>query len=227
MPPVPLHASVGALVDIDLPLFSERHLKVAFDDSLGAVPRSAGLVICEDPIALAWSTADERIELAEAPTPVGSRSSCLPAFTCAPRATAPTARRSCCLWAYHVQPHPEILPVPMEQEFTEVALRGMARLVPGLLPYTQKLPKAYMDGGYYTKTAENRPLIGPLPPPGAYVTAGLSGFGLMAACAAAELLAAHVTAKPLPSYAPAFALERYANAGYVARMADWGSKGQL
>ena len=46
-----------------------------------------------------------------------------------------------------------------------------------------------IDGGYYCKTRENRPLIGPLPVDGAFVLGALSGFGVMAAHASAELLA--------------------------------------
>ena len=222
----PFARHVGRLLDVDLPLFSERHLKIAFDDKLGAVPRSTGLVICEDPVTLEWS-ADERDELAASsdtrwlvePLPAGVHMR--------PEGHSAESQTVLILWAYHTQPHPETVPVPLDSDFSEIALRGMAQLVPGLLPYTRKLPKVYMDGGYYTKTLENRPLIGPLPIPGAYVLAGLSGYGLMAACAAGELLASHISGGPLPSYAPAFALSRYAEPDYVARMATWGATGQL
>ena len=86
----------------------------------------------------------------------------------------------------------------------------------------------YVDGGYYTKTAENRPLIGPLA--GARVrmsTRRFSGYGLMAAPAAAELIAAHITGSTLPSYEAAFRLDRYQNPAYRALLANWGSTGQL
>ena len=55
-----------------------------------------------------------------------------------------------------------------------------------------------VDGGYYAKTPENRPLIGPLPIAGAWVNAAYSGFGIMGACAGGELLAAHVGGSSLP-----------------------------
>jgi glycine/D-amino acid oxidase-like deaminating enzyme len=115
----------------------------------------------------------------------------------------------------------------LDSEFPEIVLRGMTTLSPGLAAYLQKLPKTYVDGGYYTKTRENRPLIGPLPVEGAYLFAALSGFGLMASCAGGELLAAHVTGGPLPSYAPAFQLDRYDDPDYCRRLDDWGSTGQL
>lgn len=103
----------------------------------------------------------------------------------------------------------------------------MTRLVPGLAVYLNRLPKSYVDGGYYTKTQENRPLIGPLPVAGAYIFAALSGYGLMAACAGGELLAAHVVRAQLPAYAPAFLLSRYADPSYQRLLAEWGATGQL
>jgi glycine/D-amino acid oxidase-like deaminating enzyme len=77
------------------------------------------------------------------------------------------------------------------------------------------------------KTRENRPLIGPLPIEGAYVIGALSGYGLMAACAAGALLAAHVTGATLPSYAGAFAVERYDDPAYQRALEHWGDSGQL
>ena len=100
-------------------------------------------------------------------------------------------------------------------------------MVPGLRQYFDKLPKPWADGGYYLKTQENRPLIGPLPVKGAYIIGALSGFGVMAACAAGELLAAHVTGAALPGYAPAFLLSRYQDPAYRALLQNWGDTQQL
>ena len=90
----------------------------------------------------------------------------------------------------------------------------MVRLAPGLDAYLQRVPHMYMDGGYYTKTEENRPLVGPLAVEGAYVNAAFSGYGLMAAPAAAELLAAYTVGDSLPDYAPKFRLDRYDDPSY-------------
>ncbi len=88
-------------------------------------------------------------------------------------------------------------------------------------------PRRTVDGGYYTKTRENRPLIGKLPIEGAYVVGALSGFGVMAACGAGELVAAHVAGSKLPHYASAFALERYEDPDYQRLLDTWGDSGQL
>ena len=72
------------------------------------------------------------------------------------------------------------------------------------------------------------PLIGPHPdaPDGAYVCAGLSGYGVMAANAAGELLSAHVTGDQLPAaYAPTFLPERWKDEGYLRRV-DSGEAGK-
>lgn len=84
-----------------------------------------------------------------------------------------------------------------------------------------------MDGGYYTKTKENRFLVGPLPMGGAYIMGAFSGYGLMAALAAGELLAAHIAGERLPDYASAFLLSRYDDPEYVKRLESWGEMGQL
>ena len=52
------------------------------------------------------------------------------------------------------------LPEP-PPHYGEIALRGMSTMVPGLRAYVGKPFRPYVDGGYYVKTRENRPLIGP------------------------------------------------------------------
>jgi glycine/D-amino acid oxidase-like deaminating enzyme len=86
----------------------------------------------------------------------------------------------------------------------------------------------FVDGGYYAKTRENRPLICPLPIAGAYVIGGLSGYGIMAAMAGAELLSAYVCGSELPVYAPSFDLARYDDPNYQTLLRDWDATvGQL
>jgi len=120
------------------------------------------------------------------------------------------------------------VPLPaFDPVYAEVVLRGLSGMVPGLRGYLGKLPKPVIDGGYYAKTSENRPLIGPLPVEGAYIIGALSGFGIMAGCGAGELLAAHLTGGDLPSYAQWFLLERYEDPEYQKLLQDWDESGQL
>lgn len=222
----PLARNVAAFTGCDLPLFSERHLKIAFEDRLGAIPRETGLVICEDPIQFDWEE-DERAELLADPSTRWLAEALPGGVHMRPEGYSDGSQTVLVLWAYHTEHVPERFPVPLDADFPEVALRGMSRLVPGLRPYLTRLPKVYQDGGYYTKTAENRPIIGPTPVAGSWVLAGISGYGIMASCAAAELLGAHIAGTPLPAYAPAFALARYDDPAYQARLVQWGETGQL
>jgi glycine/D-amino acid oxidase-like deaminating enzyme len=131
-------------------------------------------------------------------------------------------------WTYDCTPQDDpTFPLDWDPYLPDITLRGMARLVPGLERYFDPMPKPYVDGGYYTKTEENRPLIGPLGVPGAFVCAAFSGFGIMASCASGELLANHVAGKGLPAYADAFDPARYRDPSYRKLLESWDSSGQL
>jgi glycine/D-amino acid oxidase-like deaminating enzyme len=87
---------------------------------------------------------------------------------------------------------------------------------------------AVVDGGYYCKTRENRPLVGPLAVDGAYMLGALSGYGIMGSHAGGDLLAAHVTGARLPDYAEWFLPSRYDRPGYRETIERWGANvGQL
>jgi glycine/D-amino acid oxidase-like deaminating enzyme len=131
------------------------------------------------------------------------------------------------LFNYDNAPAEAVFPVPDEPHYAEIALRGMSTMVPALRSYVEKGARPFVDGGYYTKTRENRPLIGPLPVEGAYVSGAFSGFGIMAACAGGDLIARHVLEARLPDYAPAFLLSRYEDPAYGALLERWGDGGQL
>ena len=213
-----------ALAGTDLPVQVEKHIKISLPDPEGAIPRTAPLIVWADPTDLPWSP-EERDALAETEEtkwltetfpagvhgrPVGAGDQVLMYWTydCAPQ-DAPT------------------FPLDWDPYLPEITLRGMAVLVPGLERYFDPMPKPYVDGGYYTKTEENRPLIGPLDVPGSFVCSAFSGFGIMASCASGELLAQHVTGGTLPSYAPAFVPQRYKDPEYRELLKYWDSSGQL
>jgi glycine/D-amino acid oxidase-like deaminating enzyme len=131
------------------------------------------------------------------------------------------------LWGYHLPPVAPEFPIAFDPLLPDVVLRGLMRMIPGMKAYLHRLPRPRIDGGYYTRTRENMPLIGPLPVKGAYVIGALSGFGMMASSAAGELLAAHITGSPLPDFAPAFLLERYQDAEYLQEIEQLAQDGQI
>jgi glycine/D-amino acid oxidase-like deaminating enzyme len=222
----PLLKQVGHLLGVDVPVFNELHGKVIFEDTLGVVPREAPLMIWSDPVTLPWS-AEERQSLAENDATRWLLDK-MPAGVHFRPEGGPHSRILLLLWTYHLEPQEPVWPPRFAPEYAEVVLRGMTRMIPGLAVYLERWHRPVVDGGYYCKTRENRPLIGPLPVDGAYILGALSGFGIMASMAAGELLAAHVTGSALPEYAAAFVLSRYDDAAYQQLMASWdATAGQL
>ena len=220
----PLQKEVGRMLEVDLPVECELHLKVMFIDPKRVVPRKMGLLIWNDPVTLPWSE-EEREALGNTDEtawlvkqlPVGLHG-------------RPEGEGDMILiqWAYRkLEPVEPVFPVPLDVELPEVALRGMATVLPGLAAYFDQIPRPSVDGGYYARTPENRPLIGPLPTEGAYIIGGLGGFGMMASCGASDLLAKHITGDQLPGYAGAFLLSRYQDPGYREMLRQWGTSGQL
>ena len=221
----PLLGRVSRMLGVELPVFSERHVKLAFEDRLGVIPRHAPMLINADPVTIEWS--DEELELlAEDPETAHLLRALPPGAHVRPEGEG-SSPWVLALWAYDAEPVAEVFPPHIPDQFAEIVLRGVAEIIPGLRPYIDRPPRPSLDAGYYTKTRENRPLIGPLPVAGAYVLGALSGYGIMAACGAAELLASHILAEPLPEYAPAFLPSRYSDPAYQLLLQSWGETGQL
>ena len=221
----PLLPDVARLLGVELPVFSERHVKLAFEDRLDAVPRHAPMLINADAVMLAWS--DEERELLAEEVDTARLLEMLPAGAHLRPEGEGGSAWVLALWAYDAEPVPVVFPPPISEQFPDVVLRGLAPIVPALAPYLDRPPRPVLDGGYYTKTRENRPLIGPLEVGGAYVLGALSGYGIMAALGAAELLADHMLGAPLPEYAAAFVPGRYEDPAYQALLSSWGDTGQL
>ncbi len=221
----PKMPAISRLLGIDLPLYSELHLKVAVNDPLEVVPREAPLLIWTDPQQLVFSE-DERQVLAEDLETRWLLDE-LPAGLHTRPEGGEGSQTILMLWPYHTPVVEPSWPIPADPYYPEVLVRGLICMLPRMQSYLGRLPRPALDGGYYTRTRENRPLIGPLPVDGVYMIGGLSGFGIMAACASGELLARHVSGSQLPEYAPAFLLERYQDPAYLAMLASQLNSGQL
>jgi glycine/D-amino acid oxidase-like deaminating enzyme len=218
---------VGQMMGVALPVFCELHYKMSFDDHLGIIPRHVPMMIWQDPVTLAWSD-EEREALAEfeetryllEPFPAGVH------FRPEGSLDSTTVLA---LWTYHLAAMEPVWPPPvLDENYPDIVLRGLARMIPGLSVYFERMNKPFIDGGYYCKTQENRLLACPLPVDGAFVTGALSGYGIMGSMAAAELTAVHITNGSLPDYAPAFHLNRYDDPAYQQLLANWDATvGQL
>ncbi len=221
----PMQKDMAQMIGVDLPVTAERHQKISFPDALGAVPRDAPMLIWLDAQRLPWSE-EERAALAE-----DSESRWLleefPAGVHGRPEGSGSSTTLLVLFNYDNSRSDIVFPLPEPPHYPEIALRGMSTMVPALAAYIGKGARPYVDGGYYIKTRENRPLIGPLPVEGAYISGAYSGFGVMASCAGGELLARHVAGAALPDYASDFLLTRYRDPAYCALLENWGDGGQL
>lgn len=219
----PLSVGVGAMAGVDLPLFSELHLKVAFRDHLGVIPRDAPMTIWCDSQTIDWSV-EERTELeAMGRTDVLGE---MPIYCHFRPEGGVESPYILALWEYHDRVLEPTWPLPEDPLYPEVVMRGLTTMVPGLAVYSDRLPESSVDGGYYTKTSENRPLIGPSGVEGIHLVTGMSGFGVMVSAGAADLAARQIVGADLPPYSDAFLLSRYDDPAYL-REVESAESGQL
>lgn len=220
----PMAGRVAALAGVNVPLHSELHLKVAYRDHVGVIPRDAPMVIWSDPQRLDWSDPEREALAGQGRADLLGD---LPVFCHGRPEGGADSPYLLGLWEYHGLVQEPVWPLPDDPLYPEVVLRGLTTMVPGLDVYRDRLPTSVVDGGYYTKTRENRPLVGPAGPAGFHLLVGLSGFGVMVAAGAADLLARHVTGPDLPSYSDAFLMSRYDDPAYLTSISGPLSSGQL
>jgi glycine/D-amino acid oxidase-like deaminating enzyme len=179
-------------LELDIPIANELHGKIAFEDGAGVIPRDVPLMI--------WNDAVDLGVFGAFPAGVHLR---------------PRGERSILgIWTYDTRIEDPSFPPAFAHDYAEIVIRGLAAMIPGLAVYFGRGGEAIVDGGYYCKTPDNRPLIGPTPIEGAYVLGALSGFGIMASQAGAELLARHLLNQRPPDYAAAFHPARFADPSY-------------
>lgn len=203
----PFAAEIAAMLDVSLPLSNVMQQKIAFPDTEGAIPRDLPFAIDTDRQSIDWSP-DERDLLAEDPATAHLAGEMPGAIHCRPEG-GPGSNWLKLGWAYNDRAQPPDWTIPLDPRFPEIVLRGAARLNPALRAYYGRLPRQmHHYGGWYTRTTDNWPLIGPMGPEGAFMACGLSGHGTMGACATGELLAAWMADAPLPPWAHPFSLRR-------------------
>src|SRR3569623_2264742 len=218
----PLQRKLCETIGLILPITAERHRKVSFQDTRGAMPRTAPMMIWLDEQYLPFDD-EERAALADDPDSAWI----LGMFPAGVHGRPDGAYAALVLFNHHGEAVEPVFPLPEQPHYPEIALRGMATMIPALRQYHGKPPRPYVDGGYYVRTRENRPLIGPAGPDGVIVSCAYSGFGIMASAAAGELVARHVMDALLPRYAPAFLPSRNDDPRYRAALETWGDGGQL
>ncbi len=221
----PYLKQVGHMLGINLPVYTELHLKAVIRDPLGVVGRDAPLLIWDDKQFLSWGD-EEQSYLSEDPETRWLTES-FPAGTHTRPEGGPDSQNLILLWEYQPKRMEPVWPPELDDMYPEIALRGIAAMLPRMQEYFSHIPRPQLDGGYYTKTPENRLLAGPLEAKGAFVLGALSGYGIMAACGAGELLASHVLGSVLPNYAQSFSPKRYMDLAYMEELKTLDGSGQL
>jgi len=131
-------------------------------------------------------------------------------------------------WAFSTKAVKPKWTIGKMEHFPQVLLKGASKFIPALAVYAENIPTPIIEyGGYYNRTKENWPFIGPTEIDNVFVVGALAGFGTMAACATGELCALHLTEKELPNYAPYFHTKRSENPVIKKEMAMLNSDGQL
>ncbi|MGB0384720.1 MAG: NAD(P)/FAD-dependent oxidoreductase [Ardenticatenaceae bacterium] len=222
----PGQKKVGQMLGVEVPVLFELHMKVAIQDHKRLIPRNMPLTIWMDTQMLDWSD-EERAFLAEDEQFHDLLEQYPPIVVTRPDG-GPESQIVLIQSDHRIQPHKPLFPLPMDEWFPELTLRALCTMLPKLATYLDHMPNPYMDGGYYVRTLENRPIVGPIQGiKGAFILGGLGGSGMQLAPATGELLADHIANAPLPHYAPAFLLERYDDPDYQKLVAEWDATGNL
>jgi glycine/D-amino acid oxidase-like deaminating enzyme len=118
----PFLRGVGAMLGVDLPVFTELHAKVVFRDALGIVPRDAPMLIWIDPQVLPWSEEERALLLESEETRrfLGE----LPSGVHARPEGGPDSNVLLMLWAYHTPPVEAAWPPRFDPHYFEIVLRG-------------------------------------------------------------------------------------------------------
>jgi glycine/D-amino acid oxidase-like deaminating enzyme len=193
---------VARMLGAELPIVQELHAKLTIRDPKRAVPRDAPFVIWTDPMTVGGKQLPGGVHVRPVDLVHGDE-----LFL---------------IWTLDTEPREFAWPAAHDAGYGALVLEGCARMVPALRASIPDAHTGMVDGGYYCKTPENRPLIGPMSFGGAFVVGALSGTGLMSAHASGELVANHVMGAALPDYARWFLPSRYDDPEYRALMKQWG-----
>jgi len=221
--PGPFINEMAGMLGMDLPVESILQRKFVIPDPQNVIPRDMPFTIFADPQYLQWSD-EERALIEEDP----EYRWLLGEFPAGLHIKPEGVGNIKLGWAYNRQAETPRWETSDDFDFPNITLRGASRFIPALKPYVDELPTPIVQfSGYYTRTPENLPLIGPLPKDGLFTVSALSGYGTMAACSAGELCADWVMGGGLPEYARYFHPDRYRDVALMAEINRVSSDGQL
>ncbi len=211
------------MLGINLPVWNTLQRKIIIPDPKNIIPKNMPFTIFADRQYLNWSREERNFFKNDA-----SLQWLLEEFPGAIHIKPESGGRIKMGWAFSTEVVEPQFTIPKSSYFPQVLLKGASRFIPALSTYAENLPTPLIEyGGYYTRTKENFPLIGPTSIDDVFVVGALAGFGTMAACAAGELCALHLAEKTLPDYAPYFHPSRNKNESIQKEIAALHTDGQL
>jgi len=219
----PFIGDLAKMLGIELPVENYLQHKFVIPDPANAIPRDMPFSIFADRQYLRWT--DEETRMINSDREYAYLLDEFPAGL----HIKPEGRNQIKLgWAFNRQPEEPSWDARSDPEFADIVIRGASRFVPSLEQYIARMPTPIAHfSGYYTRTKENWPLIGPLDHEGLYAVGALSGYGTMAACSAGELCADTMNNASLPGYARYFHPNRYEDAQIQDEIDSISSDGQL
>jgi glycine/D-amino acid oxidase-like deaminating enzyme len=221
--PGPFINELAEMLGITLPVESVLQRKFVIPDPQNIIPRDMPFTIFADSQCLDWS-AEDKVLIAQDPEYRWLLDEFPPGLHIKPEGVGNIKLG----WAYNREPETPKWELSDDFDFPNITLRGASRFIPGLASYVENPPTPIIQfSGYYTRTAENLPLIGPLELENLFTVSALSGFGTMAACAAGDLCAAWMSGGDLREYAAYFHPGRYRDAALMTEINQTGSDGQL
>ncbi len=215
---------LAGMMDLELPVESILQRKIVIPDPEQVIPRDMPFTIFADPQTLSWS--DEEAELIDSSP---DDRWLLGEFPGGLHVKPESQDQVKLGWAYNRTAEPPKWDPEEDLEFPDIVLRGASRFLPALSRYAgDRIPTPVVQySGYYTRTRENWPVIGPLRHEGLYAVAALSGYGTMCACAAGELCADWMLGDDLAGYARYFHPDRYDDPVVLAEIDRQEGDGQL
>ncbi len=218
----PFINQVGKMLNMEFPITNVLQRKIIIPDPKQLIPRDMPFTIYMDEQLLDWS--DEERTAFEGDSTYQRLLEQFPgALHIKPEGTGIKMG-----WAFNTHPEEPKWETPKSELFPQIILKGASKFIPSLVIYEQNIPTPLIEyAGYYTRTKENLPLIGPTNSPDVFVVGALAGYGTMSACAAGALCADYILEETLPSYAAYFHPDRNNNPAIKKELDRLGSDGQL
>ncbi|KAG7401505.1 hypothetical protein PHYBOEH_001050 [Phytophthora boehmeriae] len=218
------------LSSYDVPIINELHCRAIVDDVDNVLPNTMPLTFDTDPMGKLELSEEDRREVMSDP----SAARMLEDYPGGIHVRPYMGNKMMAVWTYDIDPVPAHYPVEdhLDRRFPEVCVRGLTRMFPQVKSYLNR-PEVrdsfYVSGGYYCKTLDNLPLIGPAPNTvdGIFLQSAMTGVGLMSSGASGHLLASHVMGEKLEGcgladHVDAFLPSRFENQDYLNYLSDGG-----